>query len=238
LEKKGNINCLCYRNSKNQRDEFSFWISKRIVKQTLRLNSSEERISWVLKSTTTIMIYFFLGLTVLAALLRRIKYLCLDCYDTFFPLKYFLQRIYITAKHLQSPNLDRVTGLAIRLAIVRAKSIPREHILLVIVSAVIELDALKLSILVCVLACFLRDPPGHELDAQVLNHRRAALRLMVYVVLLELMLLKTLAELLIEAVSLAGGVTSILWAYVSNVIMTGAIGDGEAVINGIIAKLY
>jgi hypothetical protein len=76
------------------------------------------------------------------------------------------------------------------------------------------------------------------LDAQVLSHRRAALRLMVYVVLLELMLLRTLIELLVEAVSLAWGVTTILWAYVSNVIRTGAIGDGEAVMNEVVAKFY
>lgn len=55
---------------------------------------------------------------------------------------------------------------------------------------------------------------------------------MVYVVLLKLVMLKTLSELLIEAVSLAWGLSTIQWAYVSNVIRTGASGDGEAVIEG------
>jgi hypothetical protein len=61
---------------------------------------------------------------------------------------------------------------------------------------------------------------------------------MVYVVLLELMMLRTLGELLIEAVCLAWWVSNILWAYVSNVIRTGASGDREAVMKEIVGNLY
>ena len=57
-------------------------------------------------------------------------------------------------------------------------------------------------------------------------------------VVLEVIMLKTSSELLIEAVSLAWGSSTILWAYVSNVIRTGASGDGEAVVKEIIGKLY
>jgi hypothetical protein len=159
------------------------------------------------------MIYFFLGLAVFAALLLRIKYLCLDCYDTFFDLKYFLRRIYFTAEHLRSPNLDGVTKLKIHLAVERAYSMHHfDHILFMFLWAVMELDTLKLLILACVQVYLLRGPRRHEFDAQFLSHRRAALRLMVYVVLLELLLLEALAELLIETVSLAWWVTTTLWA--------------------------
>ena len=150
-----------------------------------------------------------------------------------------MRRIYITAKHRQSPNLDRVTELTIPLAVVRAESVFFDRCLSVVRSAVIEQDMVNLFILLCALACCLRDPPGHELDLQILSHRRAALRLMVFVVLLEyLSLYRTLTVLLIEAVSLAWAMATILWAYVSNVIRTGAIGDGKAMMNEIIAKLY
>jgi hypothetical protein len=212
---------------------------KRIVKQNLRLNFSKERISWVLKSTTTIMIYFFLGLAVLAFLLFENTYLCFDCYDKYLCLRYFWPRISITIKHLRSPNLDRVTELKIRLAIIRADSVLQERYLSLFIPAVIELDVVILLILFCALSYCLRGPPRNELDAQILSHRNAALRLMVFVVLLEsLLLFRILAKLLTEAASLAWGVYTILWAYVSNVIRTGAIGDGEAVVNEIIAKFY
>ena len=89
---------------------------------------------------------------------------------------------------------------------------PRDHILFMFLWAVMELDTLKLLILVCVQVYLLRGPRRHKFDAQVLSPRRAALRLMVYVVLLELLLLEALAELLIETVSLAWWVTTTLWA--------------------------
>jgi len=190
----------------------------------------------VSKNTSTIMIYFFLGLAVLAALLLRIKYLCLDCYDTFFDLKYFLRRIYFTAEHLRSPNLDGVTKLKIHLAVERAYSMPRDHILFMFLWTVMELDTLKLLILACVQVYLLRGPRRHEFDAQFLSHRRAALRLMVYVVLLELLLLEALAELLIETVSLAWGVTIILWASVPVLLEQCPV--GKQWMTWILAKLY
>ena len=132
-----------------------------------------------------------------------------------------------------------VTELTIRLAVVRAESVFFDRCLFVVLSAVIQEDIVNLFILFCTLACCLRDPPGDELNAQILSHRRAALRLMVLVVLVEYLLLyRTLTELLVEAVSLAWAMATILWAYVSNVIRTGAIGDGKAMMNEIIAKFY
>jgi hypothetical protein len=135
----------------------------------------------VLKSTTTIMIYFFLGLAVLAFLLFEITYLCFDCYDKYLCLRYFWPRIKITANHLRSPTLDRVTELKIRLAIIRADSVLQERYLSLFIPAVIELDVVTLLILFCALSYCLRGPPRDELDAQILSHRNAALRLMVFV---------------------------------------------------------
>lgn len=143
------------------------------------------------------MINFFLGLALLAFLLLRIKYLSLDCYDRIFCLRYFWPRIYITAKHLllRSPNLDRLTDTTIRLTWRRAHLVLQDHrlrIRFLSVRAVIELDALKLFMLGCAQVYFLRGPRWDEFDVPVLSHRRGALRLMVYVVLLELMMLMTL----------------------------------------------
>jgi hypothetical protein len=185
------------------------------------------------------MIHLLLGLAILAFHLLRIRYLYFECRDSIFCLRSFWPRIHITAKHLLlSTNLDSLTDTAIRLTWRRAHLVLQYHrpgIQFLFIRAVVELDVWKLFMLGCARVYFLRGPRWNEFDVHVRSHRRAALRLMVLVVFLELMMLN---ELLIEAVSLAWWVSTILWAYVSNVLRTGAIGDPEAVMNEIIGRLY
>lgn len=185
------------------------------------------------------MTHLLLGLAILAFHLLRIRYLYSEYRSSIFCLESFWLRISITAKHLLlSTNLDSLTDTTIRLTWRRAHLVLQEYrprIRFLFIRAVVEFDVWKLFMLGLARVNFLRGPRWNEFDVQVLSHRRAALRLMVYVVVLELMMLN---EMLIEAVSLVWWVSTILWAYGLIVIRIGASGDGEAVMKELIGKLY